>query len=391
MIRYSLIIAMSVLGMMLPVVGGAEIFAVQNAAQTELAEEAGLTIIRATGRAVLMDEETVEEARALALEDALYYAALQGGAKIDGYSAVDRLTHLSEQIVVRPSSDVLDYRIVSEIQDDTHYEVVVEAVIGNVETTGCQNRPLSHITLFKPHYKLESDVPNWMSQAPAFVTRKLAVSLSNKRQLRVHDARHTAIQDVQYGDRNLYDYRSLTTGRIAHKEGDIGLVTSIYLDMDSARKMLSKTNYVELHIKTDFVTLSGMMAENSITDNFRIRLSEQHLLRSVSVLGAEKREVIARLLSEAADIHAAKLTKTLLCMPLRDRLTLNNKSLMVNVGAMQGVSKNHLAVAKGLDNPMTFLRVVSAQNRKAELTPLDSSVDITKLDGIEVTFLEFDQ
>ena len=387
MFRYVLIIALSAFGFMQPFAGSAENFSGQQGTMAD----SGLTIISATGRAVVMDEDTVEEARALALEDALYYAALQGGAKIDGYSAVDSQSHLSEQIVVRPSSDVLDYRIVSEIQDETHYEVMVEAIIGNVETTGCQNRPISHITIFKPQFKLEPDVPNWMSQAPAFVTRKLAVSLSNKRQLRVRDARHTAIQDVQYGDRNLYDYRSLTTGRISLKEGDIGLVTTIYLDMDSARKMLSKTNFVELHIKTDFITSSGIMEDKAIEDQFKIRLSEQHILRSVSVLGAEKREVIAHLLAEAADIHAAKLTEHLLCMPLRDRLTVTDKILSVNVGTMQGVSKNHLAVAKGLDNPMTFLRVISAQNRKAELAPLDTSIDIAKLDGIEVTFLEFDQ
>jgi len=387
MFRYVLIIALSAFGFIQPFAGSAENFSGQQGTMAD----SGLTIISATGRAVVMDEDTVEEARALALEDALYYAALQGGAKIDGYSAVDSQSHLSEQIVVRPSSDVLDYRIVSEIQDETHYEVMVEAIIGNVETTGCQNRPISHITIFKPQFKLEPDVPNWMSQAPAFVTRKLAVSLSNKRQLRVRDARHTAIQDVQYGDRNLYDYRSLTTGRISLKEGDIGLVTTIYLDMDSARKMLSKTNFVELHIKTDFITSSGIMADKAIEDQFKIRLSEQHILRSVSVLGAEKREVIAHLLAEAADIHAAKLTEHLLCMPLRDRLTVTDKILSVNVGTMQGVSKNHLAVAKGLDNPMTFLRVISAQNRKAELAPLDTSIDIAKLDGIEVTFLEFDQ
>jgi len=387
MFRYVLIIALSAFGFMQPFAGSAENFSGQQGTMAD----SGLTIISATGRAVVMDEDTVEEARALALEDALYYAALQGGAKIDGYSAVDSQSHLAEQIVVRPSSDVLDYRIVSEIQDETHYEVMVEAIIGNVETTGCQNRPISHITIFKPQFKLEPDVPNWMSQAPAFVTRKLAVSLSNKRQLRVRDARHTEIQDVQYGDRNLYDYRSLTTGRISLKEGDIGLVTTIYLDMDSARKMLSKTNFVELHIKTDFITSSGIMADKAIEDQFKIRLSEQHILRSVSVLGAEKREVIAHLLAEAADIHAAKLTEHLLCMPLRDRLTVTDKILSVNVGTMQGVSKNHLAVAKGLDNPMTFLRVISAQNRKAELAPLDTSIDIAKLDGIEVTFLEFDQ
>ena len=359
--------------------------------QDALTKDTGLHIIHATGRSVVMDEETVEEARALALEDALYYAALQGGAKVEGYSAVDSLSHLSEQILVRPSSDILDYRIISEVQDDTHYEIVVEAVIGNIETTGCQNRPLSHITLFKPQFKLEPDVPNWMSQAPAYLSRKLAVSLSNKHQLRVRDARHTAVRDVQFGDRNLYDYRSLTTGRISLQMGDLGLITSVHFDMDSTRKMLSKTNFVEVRIRTEFITSAGNNAAEPVEDKFRIRLSEDHLMRTVSVLGAEKREVIARLLAEAADIHAAKLTEHLLCMPLRDRLIVHDKTLMVNVGTMQGLKYNHLAVAKGLDNPMTFLRVTSAQNRKAELTPLDSSIDLAQLDGIEVTFLEFNQ
>ena len=114
-------------------------------------------------------------------------------------------------------------------------------------------------------------------------------------------------------------------------------------------------------------------------------------MRTVSVLGAEKREVIARLLAEAADIHAAKLTEHLLCMPLRDRLIVNDKTLMVNVGTMQGLKYNHLAVAKGLDNPMTFkiLRVAEAGEIWLFWTPLDSSTDLAQLAGTQVTFLEF--
>jgi hypothetical protein len=388
MFRYVLILAMSLSVYIQTAAVHAEY---SGGAQGSLMQDTGLHIIHATGRAVVMDEDTVEEARALALEDALYYAALQGGAKVEGYSAVDSLSHLSEQIVVRPSSDILDYRIISEVQDETHYEIVVEAVIGNIETTGCQNRPLSHITLFKPRFKLEPDVPNWMSQAPAYLSRKLAVSLSNKHQLRVRDARHTEVDEIQFGDRNLYDYRTLTSGRIELEQGDMGLITSVHLDIDSTRNMLSKTNFVEVLISTEFISSSGNNAGEPIEDKFRIRLSEDHILRTVSVLGAEKREVIARLLAEAADIHAAKLTEHLLCMPLRDRLIVNDKTLMVNVGTLQGLKHNHLAVAKGLDNPMTFLRVTSAQHRKAELMPLDSNIDLAQLDGIEVTFLEFNQ
>ena len=39
--------------------------------QDALTKDTGLHIIHATGRSVVMDEETVEEARALALEDAI--------------------------------------------------------------------------------------------------------------------------------------------------------------------------------------------------------------------------------------------------------------------------------------------------------------------------------
>ena len=48
---------------------------------------ADLRYTEATGRAVIVHEDTKSEARMLALEDALYLAALQGGARIDGFSA----------------------------------------------------------------------------------------------------------------------------------------------------------------------------------------------------------------------------------------------------------------------------------------------------------------
>ena len=45
-----------------------------------------IEMVTVTGRAVIQHEEAVDEARNLALEDALYYAALEGGAQVNGYS-----------------------------------------------------------------------------------------------------------------------------------------------------------------------------------------------------------------------------------------------------------------------------------------------------------------
>ena len=60
----------------------------------------GLRLVTVTGRAAIIHEDALDEARDMALEDALYYAALRGGAKIDGFSTVDAQTNLNDMIVV---------------------------------------------------------------------------------------------------------------------------------------------------------------------------------------------------------------------------------------------------------------------------------------------------
>ena len=98
----------------------------------------GLRLVTVTGRAAIIHEDALDEARDMALEDALYYAVLKGGAKIDGFSSVDAQTNLNDMFVVRPASQILDYSITNEMQDDTHYAVTIEAVVGDMVLSGCQ-------------------------------------------------------------------------------------------------------------------------------------------------------------------------------------------------------------------------------------------------------------
>ena len=59
----------------------------------------GFRFAEATGRAVIMHEAATDEARMIALEDALYQVALQGGAEVNGFSAVTSDTTLSDHFV----------------------------------------------------------------------------------------------------------------------------------------------------------------------------------------------------------------------------------------------------------------------------------------------------
>ena len=84
-----------------------------------------LRFIETTGRAVIENNETIDTSRRRALEDALYLAALHGGAKINGFSTVNTDTSIQENLVVQPASQILDYTIISEKRTDTHFTIKI--------------------------------------------------------------------------------------------------------------------------------------------------------------------------------------------------------------------------------------------------------------------------
>ena len=101
--------------------------------------------VEVTGRSVIEDNSPLLSKNS-ALEDALYLAALEGGAKISGYSIVDKFSNLKEEVIVRPASGILDYTIIDEIISDQHYEVTIRALVGEAEEkVGCSSLSLIHI------------------------------------------------------------------------------------------------------------------------------------------------------------------------------------------------------------------------------------------------------
>ena len=96
-----------------------------------VAQEISHKAIISEGRAVIIDGNE-EIAKKRALDDALYLASLQAGAKIDGYSTVDTNTSLKENLLVRPSSSIKDFVILDESKDETHYKVKIKAILVSI-------------------------------------------------------------------------------------------------------------------------------------------------------------------------------------------------------------------------------------------------------------------
>ena len=207
-----------------------------------------LQMITATGRAVISHSDALNEAKNMALEDALYLAALSGGAKIDGFSSVQADTALDDHFVVRPSSEILDYNIIDEMHDDQHYQVTVQAAIGTIEREGCQNRIFGHLSMFSPSYSVTRHVPGWLSTMPQLMVRTLYEQLSAQPELTLANYAGTELNVGALTKDKGLDYKALTSSRPKVADGDFAFATEIGFGSVRVDKGVHQQYFVEVSI-----------------------------------------------------------------------------------------------------------------------------------------------
>ena len=155
-----------------------------------------LNFIISTGRAALNSPEETDLARRRALEDALYLASLEGGAKINGFSAIDSGTKLIESFVVRPTSKILDYAITKEVIKETHYEVTIKAAIGNLENKNCTNNNILNLTAYKPILSLSNEAPSWLASVLNELYIGITTDIGNRKNIELSKAITTKLNSL---------------------------------------------------------------------------------------------------------------------------------------------------------------------------------------------------
>ena len=213
----------------------------------------GLRMVTATGRAVINDQAALHEAKNIALEDALYLAALRGGAKIDGFSSVQADTSLDDHFVVRPSSEILDYRIINEVKDDLHYEVTVEAAVGKISEPACHDRAVGHLTMFAPTMSMTRSVPGWLSTMPSMMMVDLYRQLENITNLTLYNEAATVLDPVQMKRDARYDYNALMNGKASIRDGDFAFTTNIAFESFSTDFGLGQSQHLRAIITTSLL------------------------------------------------------------------------------------------------------------------------------------------
>jgi hypothetical protein len=349
----------------------------------------GFDFVQTTGRAVIMHQDMEQEARMMALEDALYLAALQGGAQINGFSLIATDTAIDDHFVVRPASRILDYRIVNEVIAEEHYEVTIEAAVGELPEIECQAREHSNVTVYAPTIGVKSTAPPWSRQFADVVLDDMVMQLDQEPTLNLQNASRTKLDSAALARSNdSFDYTALTTGRVRVGRGDYAIIPEIRLSGDRSHGSFS-SNYT-MTMQISLRLLSGVEYEELFdhTMTHVIKIEQNSLIRSLDVITRPKRQAILAAMRTPIANFVTDFSRKLKCRPLKVELEYANGNLTAPLGTRHGVGVNSLAIALGTDTPWQILRVSAAGPLSATLTPLNSRRDVANLAGQMIEFME---
>ena len=357
-----------------------------------VANEIGYKEIFSNGRAVIIDGN-LDLAKKRALEDALYLASIQGGARVDGYSSVDSSTNLNETLLVRPSSTIKDFVIIDENIDESHYNVKIKAILVSVnDFLNCSSRNFVNLTFLSSHFSISSRLPAWTSKLPNSISSEIKNNLNNIDFLNLKDASKIYFNPNKVLKKSIsLDYNNLVEGKKnSLRNGEFAVHPIIKLDYAKGRlNRISKEIMVDIILNIyegpNFNLLDSMNYQFSLwagnktgydfIDAF-LRVSEDKLRDFVD--------------SSVSKIQFRVLDK-LKCQPLQAEIELVNNKLIVPIGLNQGLKKGTVGfVSNSRDVIMSewvVLTVRSSEENSAVVEPLNPLNKKENIKGKKIKFL----
>lgn len=361
------------------------VFAAQN--------ESNFRNVEATGRAILI-EGKIDVSRKRALEDALYIAALKGGANINGFSAIGSNTIINDQAIVSAANRVIDFKIIKETQEKEFLSIKIAAIVGgDLSSKNCKVRPIN-ISLFKGTFNVGSDVPSILSRKMSLWFNQSYEIISKTSNVNVIDYRNKLIDAVIKSNINSsFDYHALTEGVPFIQSGDYSLVPNL---------TLTKNNFEENNFSNYLFQISFKIYKGSDftllplkTYNFPIKYnlnSKFKFLKNISTLNINS-------VDEMIKKQLVKVTKSIFqdlhCRPLEGKLSLINGELKVDIGSKQGLKSKQIGIVRGLkiknsmlSNSSVILHAEFIGKNNSKLLPLNDNIKLETLDNLIVEFVE---
>ena len=347
--------------------------------------------VEATGRAVLVDD--IQVSRKRALEDALYLAALKGGADINGFSAITSNTVINDQSIVTATNRVIDFKIIKEEQDKEYLSIKISAIVGGkTSSKNCKIRPIN-ITLFRGSINTETNIPSKLSRKMAQWYNSIYDIITQLPNVKTIDHRNKSLDQVIKANINpSYNYNALTKGIPSIQAGDYSLVPELNLITDN-----KDNTYFNYLLKVSFKIFKGNDFKSMPIKTYDLPIkyeikSHFQFIRNISTLNID---LIDKEVIQHFDLVARNFLKELNCRPLEGKLIFTKGELHVDIGKKQGLKIKQIGLVKGLNIKNSMLSnssVIVHTNKIYEnysiLSPLNNKIKLNTLDNLIVEFAE---
>ena len=348
--------------------------------------------VEATGRAVLIAGD-IETSRKRALEDALYIAALKGGADINGFSAITSNTVINDQSIVKATNRVLDFKILSEKQSKEFLSIKISAVVGGkLSKKNCKNRPIN-ITLFRGSYNVESSVPSKLARYTPMWYGQIYDVISKLPNVKAINHKNKSLKQIIKSKVNSsFDYNALTNGLPIIQAGDYSLVPELLLTENNNQNSFS--NYL---LKVSFKIFKGPGIKLMTTKTYDLPIEYQYKskFQFINNISTSDIQLVDQNVHHHMLLAATKFLQDLNCRPLEGKLTVNEGSLVVDLGRKQGLKQKQIGLVKGiniqnsmLNNSSVIVHTNKIYDNYSILLPLNDNVKLSNLDNMIVEFVE---
>ena len=355
-------------------------------------DNANFKQVEATGRAVLIAGD-IETSRKRALEDALYIAALKGGADINGFSAITSNTVINDQSIVKATNRVLDFKILSEKQSKEFLSIKISAVVGGkLSKKNCKNRPIN-ITLFRGSYKVESSVPSKLARYTPMWYGQVYDVISKLPNVKAINHKNKSLKQIIKSKVNSsFDYNALTNGLPIIQACDYSLVPELLLTENNNQNSFS--NYL---LKVSFKIFKGPGIKLMTTKTYDLPIEYQYKskFQFINNISTSDIQLVDQNVHHHMLLAATKFLQDLNCRPLEGKLTVNEGSLVVDLGRKQGLKQKQIGLVKGiniqnsmLNNSSVIVHTNKIYDNYSILLPLNDNVKLSNLDNMIVEFVE---
>lgn len=357
-----------------------------------VAQEISHKAIISEGRAVIVDGNEVV-AKKRALDDALYLASLQGGAKIDGYSTVDTNTSLNENLLIRPSSSIKDFVILEESKDETHYSVKIKAILVSLNSLlDCSARSNINLSYFKPNFVVSSKLPAQLQNLPLLISQKIFENLTRFDQISLKDSTNFDFNPKKFSALPVsLDYEAIVEGKSGSlKSGEFGIHTLIEVKR-SKGTMTRFLNKADIALTINLFEGSNFNVIDTLNYNFSVLLGIETGYQHMDGFYKIPYDKIAEVVQDSISKMQFRVKDRLKCYPLEARAELVKDVLTIPLGINQGVQIGKVGFASN-SNPNHSMRdwiVVTVKDSSGDFSVLEILNPSNKKEDINGKLIRF--